>query len=111
MTFGILLVVLLAAAAVVWILAPLARADAAEVERVARADSEAVELQSRREMVLGALKDLEEDRATDKITDEDYAGLQTKLTAQAVDIMKRIDALDARGPKRVPPSSSPGDHA
>lgn len=83
--------------ALAFVLAPLFRRDAAQAERVAAATSTVRELQSRREMLLGALKDLEDDRATGKLDDHDYDELKGKLTSQAVDVMKRLDELGVRG--------------
>ena len=93
---GIIVSILLAVGALAFIAAPLFRADAAEAERIARHTSEAVDLQQRREMVMATLRDLEEDRATDKIDEEDYQQLYATLTARAVEIMKRRDELEAR---------------
>lgn len=82
------------ALAVLWFIAtPLLRSDAAESERVVSAESEAVELQSRHAMLLTSLADLEEDRDTGKLDDEDYDELRELLTVQAVDVLKKIDAL------------------
>lgn len=88
-----LFVAVLAASATAWVLAPLFRDDAAAAERVASVLSEAEDLQSQREMALSALRDLEDDRATGKIGDADYEDLRSRLTARAVDILRRIDAL------------------
>ncbi len=88
------LALIVLALAVLWfVAAPLLRSDAAESERVVSAESEAVELQSRHAMLLASLADLEEDRATGKLDDEDYDELHELLTVQAVDILKKIDAL------------------
>lgn len=98
----------LGAAALAYVVAPLLRRDAAEAERLADAASVAQELQSRREMLLAALKDLDDDRSTDKIGDADYEELRDKLTQQAVETMKRIDELQ-RSPRpiRHPRASRP----
>lgn len=86
------------AVAVLWfVAAPLMRSDALERERVVSAESEAVELQSRYAMLLASLADLEEDRGTGKLSDEDYESLNESLTSQAVEIMKKIDALPEPG--------------
>ncbi len=88
------LALIVLALAVLWfVAAPLLRSDAAESERVVSAESEAVELQSRHAMLLTSLADLEEDRATGKLDDEDYDELYELLTVQAVDVLKKIDAL------------------
>jgi hypothetical protein len=82
------------ALAVLWfVAAPLLRSDAAESERVVSAESEAVDLQSRHAMLLASLADLEEDRATGKLSDEDYERLHESLASRAVEVMKKIDNL------------------
>jgi hypothetical protein len=48
----------------------------------------------RKEQVLDAIQDLEYDHKMHKITDQDYNQLKEKLTQQAVEIMKRLDALE-----------------
>jgi hypothetical protein len=116
MSAGIIAVLLIAAGTLAFVVAPLLRGDAAEAERVAVAMSEAAELQSRREMLLAALKDLEDDHATAKIDDADYGELYARLSRQAVEVMKQLDGLDAesdgrpanqRGPVAVPRNEPP----
>jgi len=92
----------LAAAAAWFIVAPLFRRDAAEAERVGAAVSEERDLRSRHEMLLAALKDLEDDHATGKIDDADYAGQRAELSTQAVAIMKQTDALDEARARSTP---------
>lgn len=94
-----IVVAVLAAGAAAWIVAPLLRADAAEAERLTAAVSEAQDLDSRREMAMLALRDLEDDRATGKIGDADYEEMKARLSAQAVEILQRIEEL---GPAREP---------
>lgn len=84
-----------------WILAPLFRSDAVEAERSARRLSERAELLSRKEQMLSALRDLEDDRETGKINDRDYRDLHGKLTAEAAAILERLDALEAEDASRV----------
>ncbi len=109
MSGGLVIALALGGAAIAWVVAPLFRKDAAEAENVARRLGESADLASRREMTLAALKDLEDDRATGKIGESDYEQLHAKLTARAVEIMKRLDELEAErggavlsGPKVVP---------
>jgi len=83
--------------ALAFVLAPLFRKDAALAERVVAATSALRELRSRREMLMAALKDLEDDRATGKLDDRDYEELKGKLTTQTVAVMKRLDELGVRG--------------
>ena len=101
---GAAVAVLLAAAAAVWIVAPLFRADAAQAERASNLLSQLADLQSERERALSALRDLEDDRATGKISGEDYALLQARFTERAVAVLKELDEAEAasRGPRPVP---------
>ena len=91
MTPGALIALGLAAAAASFVLMPLLRRDD-DAQDAPTAAGEIQDLQSRHAMALGALKDLEDDRATGKIDDVDYAALQAKLTAQALETMKELDA-------------------
>ena len=89
-----LLILVLAAAGLAYVVAPLLRKDAAEAERVASAVSAEMDLHSRHDMIVASLKDLEEDRATDKLDDSDYHAIKDRLTAKAVDMMKQMDELE-----------------
>jgi len=94
-------IVLLAAAVAAFVLAPLFRKDALEAERVALALSAEQEVHAQHAMALAALKDLEDDRATGKIGDTDYAEMKSKISANAVALMKRLDAFaNERDPAR-----------
>ena len=101
---GAVCAAVLAGAAAVWILAPLFRADAAQVERASRLLSRLSDLQSEREMALSALRDLEDDRATGKISDSDYEALKARFTERAVAVLQALDEAEAasRGPRPVP---------
>lgn len=102
MSAGILLSLVLAALVVYYIVAPLFRADAAEAERISSAVSEERDLQSRREMLMAALKDLEDDRATGKVDQKDYSQLKTELSTEAIEIMKQLDAMGEARAKSSP---------
>ena len=84
-----------ALAATGFVLAPLFRPDAAEAERVARRLSAEEDLHSQHAMAVASLRDLEDDRATGKLDDADYAAMKGALEAKAIDLMKRIDASAA----------------
>ena len=94
MTSGALASMLLAAGAVAFVLLPLFRKDAAQEERASWLFGEARELHSQREMAITALRDLEDDWATGKIGETDYAELKAKLSGWAIDAMRRLDALE-----------------
>ncbi|HEX5044821.1 MAG TPA: hypothetical protein VFV75_18120 [Candidatus Polarisedimenticolaceae bacterium] len=101
---GAVCAAVLAAAAAAWVVAPLFRADAARTEQTSRLLSRLSDLQSEREMALSALRDLEDDRATGKISEADHAVLQARFTERAVAILKELDEAEAasRGPRPVP---------
>ena len=102
MTLGVVLALGLAAAAMWFVIAPLLRKDAAEAERVGAAHSEERDLRSRHEMLLGALKDLEDDRATGKVDDADYARQRDELSTAAIAVMKQTDAIDLARTRGAP---------
>jgi len=53
--------------------------------------SEARDLLARQNMLVTSLRDLEDDHATDKINDEDYAELHARLSAEAIAVMRKLD--------------------
>lgn len=77
------------------VLAPLFRPGAQDAERVANAMSAEQDIAARHAMALAALRDLEDDRATGKIGDADYAALRARLESRAVELMKSLDGLAA----------------
>ena len=95
MIVGTGLILLLAAAALVFIMAPLlrrARPDASEEHEASLALLR--ELHARQQMVLGSLKDLEDDRATDKLGDSDYEELKQRLSTEAIEVMRQLDVAE-----------------
>jgi len=115
MSLGIVVLLVLVGAAAIFVAAPLLRADPAAAERGSERLGQARDLQSRHDMLLASLKDLEDDRATDKIDEADYLELKARLSAQAIEVMKQRDGLaeaEARerraGPRPLPdPDASP----
>jgi len=96
MTLGTILVLILAAGALIYVLAPLMCPDALDRDGARGSHlGELRELHARQQMLLASLKDLEDDRDTDKIGDEDYAGLKSRLSAQTIEVMQRMDVLEA----------------
>jgi hypothetical protein len=95
MTAGIVVALLLTAAALVFVFGPLLRRDALEADARPRGSlDELRELHARQQMLLASLKDLEDDRATDKIGEEDYERLKARLSAQTIEVMQRLDAAE-----------------
>lgn len=64
--------------------------------------SETDALITEREQLLTALRDLDFDRATGKITDEDYAPQRAQLVAQSATVLKQLDALQPAVPTASP---------
>ena len=85
---------LLALGSAAWVLAPLFRSDSAEAERYARTVSERSELLSRKEQLLVALRDLDDDRETGKMNEQDHADLESRLTAETAEVLRRLDEIE-----------------
>ncbi len=100
MSAGIVASVLLMAVVAAFVIAPLLRESVEVDERRASRLSRARELYSKRDMLLAALRDLEDDKATDKIADEDYDELKARLSGEAVEVLNQIDALDLDAEER-----------
>jgi hypothetical protein len=99
MSAGVAASLIVAALAAAYIIIPLLRREAARTEIAAAVSSEAREAQSQYDMLMSSLKDLEDDRATDKIGEEDYRELHARLTGQVVEVMRRLDGLRAQRSK------------
>lgn len=90
-----LLVILVVAAAVVALVgAPLRRAGS-ERDADAAARAELADLEASKEAKYREIRDAELDHRTGKLTDEDFAAVDAELRADAVTLLKRIDAVRA----------------
>ena len=58
-------------------------------------------LTAERETVLTALRDLDFDHATGKLSDEDYAPQRAALVAQGVEVLKQLEAAGHNGKGRA----------
>ena len=95
MILGTILILLLAAAALAFVMAPLLRPERPHANESDEASLDALrELHARQQMLLAALKDLEDDRATDKLGDSDYEQLKQRLSTEAIEVMRRLDAAE-----------------
>ena len=102
MTTGVVLMLFVTAAALWFVLSPILRRDALEPdERPKGSLDELRELHATQQMLLASLKDLEDDRATDKIGEQDYEELKSRLTAQAIEVMKRLDVAEEERERRL----------
>jgi type II secretory pathway component PulM len=87
----VLLVLCVLALAVLLIASPLlTRAEAAEPER----SPERADLEAAKEAKYREIRDAELDYRTDKLSREDWRALDATLRAEAIELLRRIDALD-----------------
>jgi type II secretory pathway component PulM len=82
--------------------APLRRARRADAEWT----GELAELEAAREAKYREIRDAELDHGTGKLSDADYQALDSTLRAEAVDILRQIDAVKERGASEPAPASS-----
>ncbi|HVL94332.1 MAG TPA: hypothetical protein VM266_00585 [Solirubrobacteraceae bacterium] len=96
-----LLIVLAVLALVMWlVVAPLRRPEVTAAAGAAERD----ELEALKEAKYREIRDAELDHRTGKLSDEDYRSIDRALRAEAVEILRRLDALDGREGEH--PSSS-----
>jgi type II secretory pathway pseudopilin PulG len=76
-----------------FVTAPLRRRAGAEVDTT---EAELAELEARKQAKYREIRDAEADRASGKLTDEDFQRLDQELRGEAIEILKRIDGLQAR---------------
>ena len=60
------------------------------------AEAELAELEARKQAKYREIRDAEADRASGKLSDEDYRRLDGELRREAIEILKRIDRLRER---------------
>jgi hypothetical protein len=87
--------------AIAFVVAPLRRrADVPEREREQeRRDARLAELEARKEAKYRELRDAELDRASGKLSEEDFGRQDAELRREAVEILDRIDReKNAKGP-------------
>jgi hypothetical protein len=100
MTAGLLLGALLALAVVVYVAAPFLREPDAPVDRLAEPDDlelRRLALIEERDRSQDALRELEFDHRTGKLSDEDYRALVGPLRRRAAELLR---ALEPRKPKQ-----------
>ncbi len=73
--------------------APAPRADDEDPARLLRLD---------KEILYQSLHELDLDHAAGKLSDADYRALRARLEAQAVEVLKALDAVAARPPAGAP---------
>ncbi|HUQ21879.1 MAG TPA: hypothetical protein VM049_02595 [Gaiellaceae bacterium] len=94
MTLALALAALLAAACVVLVALPYLREPAAERDALddhGELEQKQLELAEVRDRALGALKELEFDHRTGKVSDEDYRSLVGPLRREAADALRALE--------------------
>ena len=106
--------VLLSTAAVYFVLRPIFRPETADLDRGGvDVDADLDDDPSSRAQALRALREIEFDRATGKLSDADYDALRAQYTAQAIEALRGEDGEEGRGkgegalPPTRPPSPFP----
>ncbi len=102
MTVALLLGALLAAACVVFVALPYLRepvAERDELDELGELERRRLELAEIRDRALGALKELELDHRTGKVSDEDYRASVGPLRREAADALRALEPQ--AGPSRV----------
>ncbi len=89
-----MIAVVLAVAAFVSV--PLRRARGADEAAETAALAELADLEAAKEAKYREIRDAELDHRTGKLSAEDYAAVDGSLRAEAVDLLKRIDAMRER---------------
>jgi hypothetical protein len=95
---AVILAVVLAVACVAFVARPFLREPAPKDDRLAElspAERERVRLSEERDRALAALKELEFDHRTGKVSDEDYRELVGQLRRQAAEALRALDPQPA----------------
>jgi hypothetical protein len=102
-TVALLLGGLLAVACVVGVALPFLREPEAERDRLNEPDKATrrrLALVEERDRALAALRELELDHRTGKVSDEDYRALHTSLRQQAAAALQAVAALEHKSPAK-----------
>jgi hypothetical protein len=94
MTIGLIVVGVIALAVIAFVTAPLLRSHTEEVIVGATIMSRARELHSQRDMLLASIRELEDDRATDKLSAEDFDELNARLSTEAIAVLDELEELE-----------------
>lgn len=104
---------LIAIAAALLVLMPILRPGPAVEPRTPFSEPEDDPLEQRKELALAALKEIEFDRATGKLSEADYQAMLTRYTKEAVEALREVDAAAAAAatPAAVPAAAGGNGHA
>ena len=96
-TAALVLGALIAVAAVLYVARPFLRSPQAESDRIVEPEGperRRLQLEEERDRALAALKELEFDHRTGKVSDEDYRALVGPLRLRAAETLKALDAAE-----------------
>jgi hypothetical protein len=102
----LLIVFLVVLAVVAFVGAPL-RSRARGIDPDASMHAELADLEAAKEAKYREIRDAELDHRTGKLSDEDHRLLDGELRAEAIALLKRIDAIRARVGAQHPPAAPP----
>jgi hypothetical protein len=89
----VLLAILIVAAVAAFVSVPLRRARGEHEVEDAAYEAQVADLEARKQAKYREIRDTELDRAAGKIGDDEYARQDAELRAEAIAILKQIDAL------------------
>jgi hypothetical protein len=67
------------------------------IEEQSRPSQDVLELEAARDAKYREIRDAEMDHVTGKMSDDDYAAVDSTLRAEAVEILRRLDRAQRRG--------------
>ena len=107
MTVALVLAALLALLAVAFVARPFVREPAPlsdRLDELSELERRRLELSEERDWALEALKELEFDHRTGKVSDDDYRALVGPLRRRAAEALRALEPRAEAMPKRVPTS-------
>ena len=93
MTIDVLMILFVALGLTVFVVSPLFRQQVGDAVRGTES-REIEQLTLHKETVYTAIRDLDFDFQTNKVDDQDYRELRHQLEAEAIDLLRHIDAVD-----------------
>jgi hypothetical protein len=93
----VVLSVVLVVAVAVFVAAPLRRALASGEADAGRREDRIAELEARKEAKYREIRDAQMDRGAGKLSDEDFARVDSELRREAVAILRELDELQGSG--------------
>jgi hypothetical protein len=104
MMFSAMAMALLTLSAAIYLVTPLFESHAPAEESATARENARLDLATRQASVYATLKELDFDLASGKLSEEDHKELSERYTAEAVEILEKMDAL-ATNRKGVPKPS------